>query len=113
MVQNQKGVNVDEFTMKLGLVFIAVAVVCYFANKAQKRKEKAADDQFNLTLMSYGMKNEIQERPKIDPFAKIATRADLEVRDVLSEDVVLNKVVKITKKVPKRKVVKKKSNKKK
>ena len=92
-----------DFYVKLLCASMLSGVIFIVMMKAQKRKEKAADDQYKLTLRSMGMSEHIIERHK----------PDVEVRDVPCNEVVLNKVVKITKKVPKRKVAKKKTNKKK
>jgi hypothetical protein len=56
----------NEFYLKLALVFLAAGAVSYIMHRLQKKKEADADRQFQLTLKSYGM----SDKPMFDPFTK-------------------------------------------
>ncbi len=105
----------NDVYLGLGLAVLGAAIVLYFMNKEQKRKEKAADDQFELTMKSHGLSMEIEERP-VMMHAEVAVmeqqKQEIEVRDQNFDLEDLGKVKRI-KKAPskKKKSSKKKSNK--
>lgn len=46
-----------EFYLKLALSFVGAAILYYFMDKAQKKKEAEAEAQFNRTLQMIELRN--------------------------------------------------------
>lgn len=111
-----------NFYASIGITVIVAGLIAFFMFKIQKRKEKDADDQFELTMKSHGLSTEI-EKPKhvmmhaeveLTEEGRIPTMElpdDIEVRDENFDLSLIGKVQK--KRKTSKKVAKKKSSKKK
>lgn len=73
----------NDVYIGLGLAVLGAAVVLYFMHKHQKRRERDADHQFELTMKSHGLSTEIIEQPKHEMMhAEVAMQEqEIEVRD--------------------------------
>ena len=47
----------NEFYINIALTFVAAGVIFYFMDKAQKRKEKEADEKFEFTMKMIELRN--------------------------------------------------------